>query len=72
VLLRWSHLAIDGGMLFQHERSQFLGQGAGHVFTLRERHQLVLVGLTKHSFKRRPGPLEPTFPKCLAILAAQK
>ena len=35
-------------MFFQQERRQFLAQGTGHVFTLSERHQLVLVRLSDY------------------------
>src|SRR5262245_42998269 len=48
-LRRRSHLAIGRGMLLQEERRQLLAQQAGHVLALRERLQLILVGLSKHA-----------------------
>jgi hypothetical protein len=65
-------LIIGGGMFFQHERGQFFGQRTGHVFALRERHQVLLVPRAEHALERYARTLEPPFPKSLPILATQK
>jgi len=64
-------LAIGGYVLFQEEGGQLLAQVAGQVLPLCEGDQLILVGLGEHPLERLAGTLEPTFAKCLPILAAQ-
>jgi len=59
-------------MLFHEKRRQLLGQRTGHILALCEGDELVLVGLAEHSLKRSPRPQQPSFPKCLSILPAQK
>jgi hypothetical protein len=59
-------------VLFHQKSRQFFGQGTGHVLTLGEGNQLILVRLAKHALERLARPLQPTFAQCLPILAAQK
>jgi hypothetical protein len=49
-------LRIDGNVFLDKERGEFLAQSTGHVLTLRERDELVLVVLAEHAFECLAGP----------------
>jgi hypothetical protein len=72
LLVRRPHLPIRRGMLFQEKRRQLIAQQAGQVFTLRKRHQLILVCLAEHSFKGFARALQPALAEFFPILPAQK
>jgi hypothetical protein len=66
------HLPISRSMLLQKKCRQLLAQKDGHVLPLSKRHQLILVRLAKHPFKRLARAKQPPLAKCLPILPAQK
>jgi len=53
--VRWSNLAVGGGVFFQKKCRQFFTQQTGHVLSLSEGHQTVLVRLSEHPFKGLSG-----------------
>jgi hypothetical protein len=65
-------LAIGGNVLLDQERSEFFGQSDGHVLSLLEGHQLILVRFSEHVLERFACPKQPAFAQSLAILPAQK
>jgi hypothetical protein len=71
LFLRRSHLRIHSDVLFEQEGGQFFAQGTGHVLTLRERHELVLVLIAEHAFECLAGPQQPALAKCFPILATK-